>query len=52
MYWPFQVCIQKILDLGQGGFIMAGTCNKGKNGLYILVYGYVDIHINAHFISW
>ena len=33
MYWPFLICIQKILDLGQQVFIVRGTFINRKKGL-------------------
>ena len=33
MYWPFFICIQKILDLGQEVFVIRGTFINRKKGL-------------------
>ena len=36
--WPFGICIQKILDLGQEVFIIRVTCINRKKGLCMYPY--------------
>ena len=42
---PFQICIHKILDLGQGFCTIRGTFNKRMKGLCTYVCMYVYIYV-------